>query len=154
MRLAMRQWVSGVTVVTSAHAGIQHGMTVSSFTSISLIPPMILVSMERSSRTHDLVLASGFFAITILDAGQQEISERFAGRTIADEDRCVGLATQTMLSGAPLIQGGLAFFDCRVVATQEAGGSTVFFAEVMAASSQPNGNPLAYNDRTYFTLQK
>lgn len=115
---------------------------------------MILISLERSSRTHDLVLGSGFFAVTILDASQQEISERFAGRTVADEDRFLGLATQTMISGAPLIHGGLAFFDCRVIASQEAGSSTVFFAEVMAASSLPNGNPLAYNDRTYFTLQK
>jgi flavin reductase (DIM6/NTAB) family NADH-FMN oxidoreductase RutF len=115
---------------------------------------MILVSLERSSRTHDLVQASGIFAVTILDASQQEISERFAGRTLVDEDRFIGLDTQTLVSGAPLIRGGLAFLDCRVIASQETGGSTVFFAEVMAASSLPNGNPLAYNDRTYFTLQK
>jgi flavin reductase (DIM6/NTAB) family NADH-FMN oxidoreductase RutF len=80
MRRAMRHWVAGVTVVTSIGQGIQHGMTVSSFTSISLIPPMILVSLERATRTYELVTQSGIFGVSILRLEQQLISERFAGR--------------------------------------------------------------------------
>ena len=115
---------------------------------------MILVSMERTTRTHDMVLDSGFFAVTLLDASQEELSERFAGKIKDEHDRFEGLVTETLISGSPLISGGIAYFDCRVVASQQAGTSTVFFAEVMAARSAEGGDPLAYNDRSYFTLQK
>jgi len=154
LRLAMRHWVAGVTVVTSRKQGSVHGMTVSSFTSSSLVPPMILISLERGTRTHGLVLSSGIFAVTILDAGQEELSERFAGRRVFPDERLEGLETETLVSGAPFICGGLAYFDCRVTASHEAGTSTVFFAEVVAASSRRGGNPLVYSNRSYFRLQK
>lgn len=115
---------------------------------------MILISLERTTRTRDLVLNSGFFAVTILDASQFELSERFAGKVGDENDRFSGLTTETLISGAPLINGGIAYFDCRVVAIQEAGTSTVFFAEVMAARNAEGGDPLVYSDRSYFTLQK
>lgn len=153
LRLAMRHWVAGVTVVTSVHQGVVHGMTVSSFTSISLIPPMILVSMDRASRTRALVSASGFFAVTILAREHEMLSERFAGRLGLDGERLEGLELETLVSGAPFIRGGLAYFDCRVASTQEAGTSTVFFGEVMAARSLPDGDPLVYSNRTYYRLQ-
>jgi flavin reductase (DIM6/NTAB) family NADH-FMN oxidoreductase RutF len=153
-RYAMRQWVAGVTVVTSVFQGVRHGMTVSSFTSISLVPPMILVSLERGTRTHGLISRSGIFAVTILDVSQERLSERFAGRLGDDEDRMAGVEVETLLSGAPLLRGGIAYFDCRVVASQEAGGSTVFFAEVLAAKGFAGGDPLLYYDRTYSSLQK
>ena len=154
LRLAMRHWVAGVTVVTSFFEGIQHGMTVSSFTSISLIPPMILVSLAQGTRTHWLIMNSKVFAVTILDADQVWISNRFAGRTDQEDDRFEGVETETLVSGSPFIRGGLAYFDCRVVNHVEAGTSTVFFAEVITARSRYPGDPLAYANQTYFTLQK
>jgi flavin reductase (DIM6/NTAB) family NADH-FMN oxidoreductase RutF len=154
LRRAMRHWVAGVTVVTSTYQGAAHGMTVSSFTSISLVPPMILISLERGSRTHALVSASGYFGVTILGAGQIDISERFAGRQDHDVNRFEGLEVETLVSGSPLIRGGLAWFDCRVTAVQEAGTSTVFLAEVMAARSPDGDDPLVYSNRTYFKLHK
>jgi len=154
LRRAMRKWVAGVTVVTSAHQGAQHGMTVSSFTSISAVPPMILVSLERSTRTYDLVSQSGTFGVTILSTEQQLLSERFAGRIGLESDRFVGLETFHLVSPAPLIQGGLAYFDCRVVTSVEAGTSTVFLAEVVAARSEEDGDPLVYTNRGYFGVQK
>jgi len=153
-RLAMRQWVAGVTVVTSVFQGVRHGMTVSSFTSISLIPPMILISLERGTRTHGLISHSGIFAATILDVSQEHLSERFAGRVGDDQDRLAGVEVETLVSGAPLVRGGIAYFDCRVVTSQEAGGSTVFFAEIMAAKSFEGGDPLLYYNRIYSSLQK
>ncbi len=152
LRRAMRRWVAGVTVVSSAYAGELHGMTVSSFTSISAAPPMILVSLERGSRTYSVVSQSGFLGITLLSADQEALSERFAGRTGLESDRFSGLETFSLVSGSPLIPGGLAYFDCRVVNAVDAGTSTVFFAEVMAAQSREDGNPLVYTDRTYRRL--
>jgi flavin reductase (DIM6/NTAB) family NADH-FMN oxidoreductase RutF len=154
VKSAMRHWVAGVTIVTSFHEGIQHGMTVSSFTSISLVPPMILVSMANDTRTHWLVSISGVFGVTILETNQSDISERFAGRKGDEENRFAGIETETLISGAPFIRGGLAYIDCRVVNRVAAGTSTVFLGEILEARSRQDGVPLVYSNRTYFKLQK
>ena len=80
LRSAMRAWTTGVAIVTAVHAGRPHGMTVSSFTSISLDPPLIVISLSTGSHTHDLIRLAGAFGVTILAASQQALSERFAGR--------------------------------------------------------------------------
>lgn len=152
MRLAMRQWATGVTVVTSHFAGVRHGMTVSSFTSVSLSPPLILVSLESGTRTHNLVQQARLFGVTILDDQQQEISERFAGRSTEHQDRFDNLETYTLATGAALLVQGLASFDCLVVSTTAAGNHTLFIGEVLAAQIGRGNNPLIYYNRTYRRL--
>jgi flavin reductase (DIM6/NTAB) family NADH-FMN oxidoreductase RutF len=152
LRHAMRTWTSGVTIVTASHNGQAHGMTVSSFTSISLAPPRVLVSLRTSSRTYELVTVSGAFGVTILSAEQKDISERFAGRNLDDEDRFEGLKTETLLTGSPLITGGLAWFDCRVEQIIPVGMNTVFIADVMEARYFGEGQPLTYFNRDYHWL--
>ena len=78
IREVMRNWATGVTVVTSNHSNQNHGMTVSSFSSISLEPPLVMIALERSTRTRQLVIDSKAFGITILSEKQQEISNQFA----------------------------------------------------------------------------
>ncbi len=149
LRLAMRQWATGVTVVSVQNGTARHGMTVSSFTSVSLDPPLVLVSLERSARTCGLVEKAGCFGVTILSAAQRELSDRFAGRIADDQDRFDRVETFTLVSGAPMIAGGLASFDCQVVATYPAGTHIVFIAEVMAVRQTPGEPPLMYYDRDY-----
>jgi flavin reductase (DIM6/NTAB) family NADH-FMN oxidoreductase RutF len=154
LREAMRAWSSGVTIVTAVHKGETHGMTVSSFTSISVDPPLIIVSLQTDSRTHNLVWKSRAFAVTILGADQQELSERFAGRMPDGEDRLDGVDTETLITGAPLIKGGLSWLDCRVTQTIPVGTNTLFLAEVVAAQNRDDGLPLAYYDRSYRRLSE
>ena len=113
LRNAMRQWATGVTVVTVDYEGVRHGMTVSSFTSVSLEPPLVLVSLERGSKTHNLLEKSGYFAVTILCDDQQDISERFSGGVPDGHDRFAGLQTFTLVSGAPLLMQGESSLDSR-----------------------------------------
>ncbi|MFC2028827.1 flavin reductase family protein [Chloroflexota bacterium] len=154
LRKIMRTWTSGVTVVTARHADQQQGMTVSSFTSISLDPPRVLVSLERAARTCKLATMSGHFGITILSAEQKEISDRFAGRMPAlDENRFEGLEVETIQSGSPFIVGGLAFLDCRVVDAFEVGVNTLLIGEVIAARSSTDGSPLLYFNQDYRFLK-
>jgi len=148
----MRAWTSGVTIVTASHGGERHGMTVSSFTSIALEPPLIIISLQTVSRTHELVTKSNAFAVTILADGQQEISDRFAGRLGETEDRLAELETETLVSGAPFIRGGLAYLDCRVSQAIAVGTNTLFLAEVVAARGSGEGKPLVYHDRNYQKL--
>jgi flavin reductase (DIM6/NTAB) family NADH-FMN oxidoreductase RutF len=154
LRKVMRSWTSGVTVVTARHGDQQHGMTVSSFTSIDLEPPRVLVSLERSCRTHELASLSGHFGITILSAGQKDISDRFAGRMPElDNNRFEGLAVMTLKSGSPFIAGGLACLDCAIIHSYGSGSNTLLIGDVIAASSSGEGDPLLYFDRDYRALK-
>ena len=148
----MRAWTSGVTIVTASHAGEQHGMTVSSFTSIALDPPVVIVSMQTDSRTYNLIAQSNTFAVTILADGQEDISNRFAGRLEEGSDRLIGIETETLVTGAPFIKGGLAYLDCRVSQEIAVGSNTLFLAEVVAARGNGAGKALVYHDRKYRKL--
>src|SRR5215510_2833870 len=97
LRHAMRAWTTGVTVVTAAHAGQRYGMTVNSFTSISLDPPLISVALKKLTHTHELVEKSGEFSVTILSAAQKKLSDIFAGKHPEVTDRFDGVAIETLL---------------------------------------------------------
>jgi flavin reductase (DIM6/NTAB) family NADH-FMN oxidoreductase RutF len=152
LRGVMRQWATGVTLVTAQDGGKPHGMTVSSFTSISLDPPLVLVSLENTARTHRLVRESGAFVVAILEASQQDLADRFAGRIPDGEDRFEGLEYETARTGSPIPQGALAYLDCEVVEGQPAGTHTVFIGRVVASGVRPGGKPLLYYDRSYRRL--
>ena len=87
LRHLMRHWTTGVTIVTSIHNGNYHGMTVNSFTSLSINPALITVTLANTTRTQRLVLASSVFGVTILSTDQQELADRFAGKIPEEEDR-------------------------------------------------------------------
>jgi len=80
-KLALSHFASGVTVVTTAHDGRQYGMTVASFASLSLHPPLVLVCIERSVKTHDAIAAAGKYGVSILSSTQTDISSKFASRS-------------------------------------------------------------------------
>lgn len=152
LRQAMRAWTTGVAVVTAAYDGQRYGMTVNSFTSISLEPPLICVTMKRLTHTHELVEKSGEFALTILSSAQKELSDRFAGKNPDIKDRFEGMETETLLLNAPLIKGGLAYLNCRVRNAFPVGENTLFVAEVVAAQGEGEGEPLVYHNRVFWKL--
>jgi flavin reductase (DIM6/NTAB) family NADH-FMN oxidoreductase RutF len=152
LRLAMRQWATGVTIVTTYFEDNRHGMTVSSFTSISLEPPLVMVSLEANTRTHALVKSSGIFGVTILEYSQADISDRFAGRHSEYSDRFNGIETFVLATGVPLIPGGLAALDCILISSIPAGTHTIFIGEVLAAQIGQDGDPLIYYNRDYRRL--
>ncbi len=154
LRAAMRAWTSGVAIVTAVSNGEVHGMTVSSFTSISLDPPLIVVSLQATSRTHAMVSQTGSFGVTILAEDQQDLSERFADRPPGADHRLDGLATGTLVTGAPFIEGGLAWLDCRVHKTIPVGMNTLFVGEVVAVGASTDKAPLVYHHRGYRRLQE
>ncbi|NJN79972.1 MAG: flavin reductase [Anaerolineales bacterium] len=154
LRAAMRAWSAGVTVVTAAYENQKHGMTVNSFTSISLDPAMITISLQQNTRTHEIVSKSKAFGLTILSIEQTHLSNIFAGRSKEVEDKFAGLQLETLVTGSPLIVGGLSWLDCRVIQSFDAGMNTLFIAEVVAARGTGSGDPLIYHNREYWTLNK
>jgi flavin reductase (DIM6/NTAB) family NADH-FMN oxidoreductase RutF len=154
LRHAMRAWTTGVVIVTSMYEGQQYGMTVNSFTSISLEPPLICVTLKRLTHTHDLVVKSGMFSVTILTSAQKELSDRFAGKVPNLVDRFAGIQTETISLDSPVFKDGLAYFDCRVVNSMPVGENTLFIAEVLDARGEGEGVPLVYHNREYWKLIK
>ena len=148
IRQAMRLWASGVTVVTAVYENERHGMTVSSFASISLEPPLLMVALQKTTRTFSLILRAQAFGVTILSAGQRKLSDHFAGRGDESGDRMEGVGTDTLDTGAPFIRGGLAYFDCRLRQMLDSGTSLIFIGEILAAR-QFEGQPLVYHNRQY-----
>lgn len=153
VRSAMRRWATGVTIVTARDGERQHGMTVNSFISVSLEPPLVLVSLERGRATHALVQSSGFYGVSILPYGYQTLSDLFAGRLGETENRFAGLSTFNLVSPTPLLSGSLAAFDCRVVSSYEAGDHTLFIGEVLAVTIGDDAPPLIYYNRDYRALK-
>lgn len=153
LRDAMRRWATGVTIVTARDGDIHHGMTVNSFISVSLTPPLVLVSLERGRTTHSLVQSSGYFGVSILPLEFQSISDLFAGRLGERQDRFAGIDTFNLVSKSPLLGGSLAAFDCRVVNSYEAGTHTLFIGEVLAVASGAEAAPLIYYNRNYRALK-
>jgi flavin reductase (DIM6/NTAB) family NADH-FMN oxidoreductase RutF len=149
LRRLMRQWATGVTLVTALDSQGPHGMTVSSFTSVSLDPALILVSLERGARTHQMVEQTGHFAVVILRDEQRELAERFAGGVDDGDSRFEGVPYELTPGGAPIPSDPLAYLDCQVVEARPAGTHTVFLGLVTGGQATRSGLPLLYYNRDY-----
>jgi flavin reductase (DIM6/NTAB) family NADH-FMN oxidoreductase RutF len=153
LRRSMRRWASGVAVATSLVDHFAHGMTVNSFVSVSVDPPLVTVTMAHNTRTYVMVQESGIYAVTILSRQQQYLAELFAGRVPDEGDRMQGLEVFSLVTGAPLLVGGSAFIDCRVIHSYAMPLSTLFVAEVVSAHVSPvELAPLIYYNRDFTGL--
>jgi len=146
---AMGQFASGVTVVTTKHGDTPIGITASSFTSLSLNPPLVLVSLDKKLFTHNVIAESGFFAVNVLSSRQLELGMRFAGMKPEIKDRFAGLDIHTAETGAPLLPNSLAWVDCKVWNMYDGGDHTIFVGEVKALSVSDLDMPLLYHNRLW-----
>jgi Conserved protein/domain typically associated with flavoprotein oxygenases, DIM6/NTAB family len=153
LREVMRGWPTGVAVVTSSFDGNRHGMTVNSLASVSLEPPLIVVSLANQTRTWNLVSSSRAFAVTLLDDKQQHIADVFAGKVPEDADRFAEFETVTLVTGAPLLKAGRAYLDCTVLQSIPSPKSTIFIGEVQAAQGDLGRPPLVYLNRGYHQVK-
>ncbi|HEX9160786.1 MAG TPA: flavin reductase family protein [Thermoanaerobaculia bacterium] len=144
-KMAMSHFASGVTVVTTEHEGKPYGLTVASFASLSLHPPLVLVCIERGVKSHDVIAAAQKFGISILAAEQGDVSNRFATKL---DDKFEGIATQRGETGVPLIDGALCTIECRVD-NQLAGGDHSIFVGAVIAVHAREGAPLLYFRSAY-----
>jgi flavin reductase (DIM6/NTAB) family NADH-FMN oxidoreductase RutF len=142
---ALRKFATGVTLVTVASRGHVHGMTATSFTSLSLDPPLVLVCLEKGSRTRALVIESRAFAVNVLDASQENIAHAFAtaGRKSFED-----LSHRPGRHGAPLVDGAIAWIQCDVMDVFDGGDHDIVVGEVVECLPG-DGSPLLYFDRRY-----
>ncbi|MEZ4629494.1 MAG: flavin reductase family protein [Deinococcales bacterium] len=140
---AMSRFPSGVTVITARHEGETHGMTASAFISVSLNPPLVLESVAKKARMHEILMNASHYGVSILRQDQAEHSNHFAGFGREDFE-----AVFMELHNMPLIEGAVAYVVCKIVDRHEAGDHTLFIGEVEAAQIA-EGEPLLYFKRQY-----
>ncbi|MEK0156096.1 flavin reductase family protein [Arthrobacter oryzae] len=142
-RGSLGRFATGVAIVTFDGAARRHGITVNSFTSVSMDPPLVLVSIARTAKAHD-ELSGRPFAVNILGAEQRHLATHFAGRP-GPEPRWVEGGT------APRLSGVLAYFVCTPWAEYDGGDHTLYLGEV-ADFDYRSGDALAFANGTYTTI--
>jgi flavin reductase (DIM6/NTAB) family NADH-FMN oxidoreductase RutF len=149
-RDALGCFATGVTVVTAiGPRGESIGITVNSFNSVSLDPPLVLFSLNRRAYSLRAFLATQTFAVNILRVGQEDISNRFA-RTL--EDKWSGVDYEVWDSGCPILTEALASFECTTRHTYHGGDHVIFVGEVTRLRHDPAGQPLLYHGGKYSGL--
>ena len=148
-RQAMGYFASGVTIVTTTHEEKNYGMTVSSFSSLSLRPPLVLVCIDKRVSTHDVIPLAGGFVINILEESQEHLSRKFAS---PEGDKYNGVAWRRGVLGLPILEGVLSSVECRLYDTLPGGDHTIFVGEVVE-STIGEGAPLLYYRRGYHELK-
>jgi len=152
LKQVLARRVSGVAVVTARDGDVVHGMTVSAFTEVSLVPPLVLVCAEKTSNTHPVIARGGVFALNVLACDQAALSDRFASK-VDDERRFLGLDYETGVTGAPLLAGTVATLDCRVRAAHDAGDHVIYVGEVVDLRRSER-EPLVYFVGAYRELSE
>jgi flavin-dependent trigonelline monooxygenase, reductase component len=149
-RRTCAQFATGITVVTTLDGhGHPHGITVNSFSSVSLDPPLVLVNIDLKNAILGHFISASWFAINVLAEHQEELSRRFSS---SSGDHFLELDWHAGASGSPLLEGVLAQLECSVVRTFEAGDHAVLIGEVRRAG-YGEGKPLLYFDSGYRYLR-
>jgi flavin reductase (DIM6/NTAB) family NADH-FMN oxidoreductase RutF len=152
LKATMRRWATGVGVVTIRSGAEVRGVTVNSFTSLSLAPPLISICLDRRARTHHLLLAGQHFCVNLLSEAQQSLSDQFAGRRSADHGDFSAISSRQTASGCPILDDCLAWLDCEIYTIYPAGDHTIFVGLVRATATGAEANPLLHHAGRYHRL--
>jgi flavin reductase len=144
-RRIMGRFATGITVVTTAGNGKMTGLTANAVASLSLNPPLVLVAIDHRAGSYDELKENRCFAMNILAADQEAISQRFA--TPGPKDFS-GLSYSTAVTGAPILADTLGYVDCKVVDILSGGDHDIFVGEIVAGDAR-DGEPLLYFSGKY-----
>ena len=148
-RDALGMFATGVTIVTARAAdGGLVGLTANSFNSVSLSPPLVLWSLARAAGSMAAFSNGRHYAINVLAADQQALAERFAAR---DTDRWAGVGFSLGGSGAPLLDGAAASFECFNRSQYAEGDHVIFVGEVERCSHRTDASPLLFHGGRFYT---
>ena len=148
-RSALGMFATGVTIVTArTQAGGLVGLTANSFNSVSLSPPLVLWSLAQRASAMATFLAGTHYAINILANDQHHLALQFAGPAA---ERFNGVTLTAGISGAPLISGSAAHFECFNRSRYEEGDHVIFVGEVEHCSHQPGASPLLFHGGRFYT---
>jgi flavin reductase len=153
LRAMMARFATGVSVVAARHGPLLAGMTANAIASVSIDPPLLLASIGRRSETHVAIAGSYSFAVSVLSADQQALAECFAQATTAAKlQRFCDAPWHEAETGSPILEGAIAYFDCRLTAQHPGGDHTIFVGEIVASGYDPAAEPLIWFGSRYRRL--
>ncbi len=137
----------GVYVVGVAEAGLHNAFTASSVMQISMQPPMLALGVNPDNASYPILMAGGVFAVTVLHSEQRAVADFFGNHSARDQDKLRAIPWHAVASGAPVLDDGVSYFDCRVVSTHPAGDHRVVVAEITGGDFlQAQVRPLGYSE--------
>jgi flavin reductase (DIM6/NTAB) family NADH-FMN oxidoreductase RutF len=148
-RAVLSQWASGVSVVTTNDDGMLYGLTVSSFSSLSLEPPLVLVCLNNTNRIVPMIHTSQGFAVSILASDQVSASAYFARAGRLPTPDFTEIAGEWTPSGQPVISGALAWMTCALDSLLPRGDHTIVIGRVLDTKVSLGKQPLLYWSRGY-----
>ncbi len=141
LRRVMGHFATGVTVVTTrALNGKFHGLTANALTAVSLVPPLMLVCVDKKADSHPCFAESKVFTVNVLSDSQEDLSRRFA---VSGGEKFHRVAYRIGANGVPILDGTLAHLECRVVDAHEAGDHTIYIGQIEQAETR-EGKPLLF----------
>jgi flavin reductase (DIM6/NTAB) family NADH-FMN oxidoreductase RutF len=150
LRGMMARFATGVAVVAARHGPLLAGMTANAIASVSIDPPLMMASISRKSETHVAIVGSHSYAVSVLAAEQRALAECFAQPTTAGKlQRFCDAPWHEAETGSPILEGTIAFFDCRLVAQHPGGDHSLFVGEIVAAGFDEGAEPLIWYASRY-----
>jgi len=153
LRDALARLPAGVVLVSTRGPDGFRGLTVTSFTSVSLDPPLVLVCLDRLAATRDALLEHGAFTASLLSRGQQFVADRFSGQAPAADAVWREVPHELGQNGLPIVTGAVAWVECRVNSQEAAGDHDIVVGSVTAVG-KGGGEPLVHWERGYWGLSK
>ncbi|MDQ2674129.1 MAG: flavin reductase family protein [Chloroflexota bacterium] len=155
LRDLMARFATGVSVVAARHGPLLAGMTANAIASISIDPPLMMASIGKRAETHGAIIGSHAFAISILADDQRDLADCFARPTTAEKlTGFCGAAWHEAETGSPVLDGALAYFDCRLTQRYDGGDHTIFLGEIVAAGFREDAEPLLWYASGYHRLER
>lgn len=141
LRRVMGHFATGVTVITSLRAsGELHGLTANAFSSVSLVPPLLLVCVDKKAESYPCFEESKVFTVNILSAEQEALSRKFA---VSGGNKFEGVSYRIGANGAPILDGSIAYLECKLSGSMDAGDHTVYLGEIEQAETH-EAKPLLF----------
>jgi len=141
LRRVMGHFATGVTVITTLRSsGELHGLTANAFTSVSLVPPLLLICVDKKAESYPCFDESGVFTVNVLATDQEALSRLFA---VSGGEKFAGISYKIGANGAPILDGALAYLECKVTQKIDGGDHTIYIGEIEQAETK-EGKPLLF----------
>jgi flavin reductase (DIM6/NTAB) family NADH-FMN oxidoreductase RutF len=149
LRQVMGHFATGVTIITTlTKAGQLHGLTANAFTSVSLEPPLLLISVDKKAESWPAFEESRVFTVNILADDQEGLSRKFA---VSGGNKFEGVAYRIGANGAPILDGTLAYIECTLYAAYDGGDHSIYLGEIQQVEIH-EGKPLVFYRGGYRAL--
>jgi len=145
-RYGMRHFAVGVSIISARHGERKAGLTATAVCSVTVEPPRLVVFVNKNVAANEVVLDSGALCVNVLSGEQEEVAKAFAGaiKDVHGDARFEYGAWRELVTGAPMLDGALANFDCRVIKVFDESTHNAFLCEVLATCERNDGEALIY----------